>query len=619
MIAGFVMSSFNIVKAEETTSTAVTLINGKAVNEAMKKLAGDSLPSDNSIASLYLVNDAKITAFERVDAVNSGAAKENLSIDGSVVAWLNDTTIQWYTNAATVYLNTDCSYMFYGMSSLQSVNGLRTADASRVEDTSYMFAEDTGMTSLDLSGMDTTSVKSMKAMFENMNCLSNLNISDMVTENVTDMSEMFRKDASLTTLDLSSFTVSSDAITTAVSNTASSSSTASSAETNIVDIFKESALSKVYVGYDWKAALINDPKMIRVFTAWFDQTLVMASDTELKDISFTYSLTPGEAISSSDNGAEVIPGIVSSDSYITNSTFRSTDTAIKGTPSDPSFEGKKYMNAKAKVLIDTTQITEPGIYRYIITETTPLEGVDAGLFVLDPSTTRVLDVLAEYENEENISVTASVFHKTQTQLLGKTLDVNEKSSGFDNSYLLTTNDLVIRNSVSGNQGDSRHEYSYKFTVDGDIAGRQLTVVHNDGSVENILIDQNNHGEMNFTLKGSERITIKNIQKRSKYTITAEKELLKDEGIDVKATSSNASAGYSPAVCYSLDTDKSCYITNLSVSEDVDVTFLNIKNGVVPTGIILDTAPYTLSLLMGISGILLIQKKKKVQLSNDDEA
>ena len=138
--------------------------------------------------------------------------------------------------------------------------------------------------------------------------------------------------------------------------------------------------------------------------------------------------------------------------------------------------------------------------------------------------------------------------------------------------------MVIRNEVSGNQGDSRHAYNYTFVLDGDIAGRELTVVHNDGSVETIKIDASNHGELNFSLRGTERITIKNIQKRSKYTITAEKEALKDTGVDVKATPSNSKAEYSPAVCYSPDTEKTCYITNLSVNEDVDVIVATIAFG-----------------------------------------
>jgi|GEM_PF-1575069 len=640
--ASFVMSSLINVHAAETNTSVITLKSGKDINTALKALAGDTLPADSSVSSLYLVIDTKITGFERVDAVDTAAETRNLSEDGSAVAWLNGTTVQWYAGASTVYLNSDSSYMFYGLSALQSVNGLRTVDTTRVENTSYMFAEDADMASLDLSDISTIKVTNMKSMFAGMSSLSSLNISNMNTVNTTDMSEMFRRDASLTVLDLSSFTVTKNAVTTAAADSsttaatsapaaspeassqatavpsASSSTVSVSTETNITDMFKESALSKVYVGYTWLAELSKDPVMVRVFTTWFNQTLVMASDTELKDISFTYSLTPGASMNSSDTSDEVLPGIVTENCSIANASFHNTDTALKGTPADPSFEGKKYMTKKVKILIDTTQITEPGIYRYVITETTPLEGVDAGLFQLDESSTRILDILAEYQTEDSISVTASVFHKTQTQLLGKTLDVNEKSSGFDNSYLLTTNDLVIRNEVSGNQGDSRHAYNYTFVLDGDIAGRELTVVHNDGSVETIKIDASNHGELNFSLRGTERITIKNIQKRSKYTITAEKEALKDTGVDVKATPSNSKAEYSPAVCYSPDTEKTCYITNLSVNEDVDVTFLNVKNGVVPTGIILDTAPYTLSFLMGVGGILLIQRKKKLQNCAEEE-
>lgn len=598
MIAGFVMSSTVSANAEGNANTTITLLTGQEINAALKGLAGDALPADKSVTSLYLVSDAVITGFERSAEMNNDAAHVNLTQDGSAVAWLDGTTVKWYSEATTIYLNTDSSYLFYGMSALQSVKGLDSFNTSKVENFSAMFAGDAVMQKLDLTMLSTSSAKMMKQMFANMPSLTSLNINDMATGNVTDMSGMFAGDAALASIDLSSFTVKKDTTITS-------------------DIFKDSSLKKIYVGYAWEQDITADTRMIRVFTSWFNQTLVMASDTELKDISFTYSLEPGTAVAANGTSREVKPGILNENCIVGSADFASEDPTKPGTPSDPSFAGKKYMDKKVKILIGTDQFTEPGIYRYTVNESTSLEGVNAGLFQLDASTQRVLDILVEYPDNENMKVTASVFHKTQTELLGNTLDVNEKSSGFDNSYLLTTNDLVIRNSVSGNQGDARRTYNYVFKLDKDIAGRELSVIHNDGKVETIQIDANGHGELAFSLTGNERITIKDIQKKAMYTVTAEKEVLSKIGFDLYVTSSNAAAGYSQAVCCSTKDETSCYMTNLSVDEDVDITFLNVKNGVVPTGIILDTAPYTLSMVMGIVGIALIQKKKKMDKLDEE--
>ena len=607
MIAGFVMSSTVDVKAESTATTTITLLTGQQINEALKGLAGDVLPTDQSITSLYLVNDAVITGIERADKLDTTLPQVNLTEDGSAVAWLDGTTVKWYTEASTIYLNKDSSYMFYGMNHLTAVNDLQSFNASRVEDMSYLFTSDTSIVSLDITSLDTASVKNMKAMFSNMTALSSLTINNQVTAEVADMTEMFKNDTALQTLDLSSFKVKKDEADTKETNEA----------TIVTDMFTGSSLSKIFVSYDWAQDITSDQRFIRVFPAWVNQTLVMSSETELKDITFTYSLEAGSAMAASSTTNEIHSGLLNENCVIGSAAFTAKDPISSGTPSDSSFEGKKYMSKKVKILIAADQFTEPGIYRYTVNENTSLEGVNKGLFELDASKQRVLDLLVEYPDNQNLKVTASVFHKNQTELMGIKLDVNEKSTGFDNSYLLTTNDLVIHNAVSGNQGDERRQYNYIFKLDKDIADRQLTVVHSDGSVESITIDENGHGELSFSLTGNERITIKDIQKKAMYTVTSEKEALSQIGFDIYVSSTNAGASYSPAVCYALETETSCYMTNLSVDEDVDITFLNVKNGVVPTGIILDTAPYTLSMVMGIVGIALIQKKKKMDKLDEE--
>ena len=59
------------------------------------------------------------------------------------------------------------------------------------------------------------------------------------------------------------------------------------------------------------------------------------------------------------------------------------------------------------------------------------------------------------------------------------------------------------------------------------------------------------------------------------------------------------------------------VVNSAVSENVDITFTNVKNGIVPTGVIVDTAPYLLSVLLGSLGIFLIQAKKQRESTLDE--
>ena len=68
-----------------------------------------------------------------------------------------------------------------------------------------MFRDCSSLKSLDLSGLDTSSVKSMSSMFKGCSSLKSLDLSDLDASSTTDMSFMFYGCSSLDSLDLSSF------------------------------------------------------------------------------------------------------------------------------------------------------------------------------------------------------------------------------------------------------------------------------------------------------------------------------------------------------------------------------------------------------------------------------
>ncbi len=69
----------------------------------------------------------------------------------------------------------------------------------------YMFAECRNLSTLDLSGFDTSQVTDMSRMFGNCSSLSSLDVSSFDTSQVTSMSSMFSWCSSLSSLDLSNF------------------------------------------------------------------------------------------------------------------------------------------------------------------------------------------------------------------------------------------------------------------------------------------------------------------------------------------------------------------------------------------------------------------------------
>ena len=94
--------------------------------------------------------------------------------------------------------------MFYNCKALTSID-LSGFDTSNVTSMSTMFYNCNALTSLDLSGFDTSNVTSMANMFYGCRALTSLDISSFDTSNVTSMSGIFSECNNLISLDISGF------------------------------------------------------------------------------------------------------------------------------------------------------------------------------------------------------------------------------------------------------------------------------------------------------------------------------------------------------------------------------------------------------------------------------
>ena len=102
------------------------------------------------------------------------------------------------------HLLTNATYMFYGCSSLISID-LSSFNTTKIESMCGMFYYCSSLKSINLSSFNTTNVDSMRLMFCECSSLKSLDLSSFNTSNVYDMSSMFEGCYSLKTLDLSSF------------------------------------------------------------------------------------------------------------------------------------------------------------------------------------------------------------------------------------------------------------------------------------------------------------------------------------------------------------------------------------------------------------------------------
>ena len=90
---------------------------------------------------------------------------------------------------------------------------LTTVDLSGLDTSNYtnmnsMFQDCSSLTGLDLSGFDTSKVDTMISMFQDCRSLTSLDVSGFNTSNVANMQKMFSGCSSLTSLDVSSFNTS---------------------------------------------------------------------------------------------------------------------------------------------------------------------------------------------------------------------------------------------------------------------------------------------------------------------------------------------------------------------------------------------------------------------------
>lgn len=147
-------------------------------------------------------SSATSVIFNSAQAIPDGVELMDMShgYDGSVVGWLDGAVFYiTTTDNGTLYFNEDCYRMFYGRSTITSIE-FSGVDMNNVVDMSYMFYGCTKLSGVDLSELDLSNVADTSYMFYNCTAMKTVNIT---IPNVTTMRYMFYNCYGLTSLDLS--------------------------------------------------------------------------------------------------------------------------------------------------------------------------------------------------------------------------------------------------------------------------------------------------------------------------------------------------------------------------------------------------------------------------------
>ena len=341
----------------------------------------------------------------------------------------------------------------------------------------------------------------------------------------------------------------------------------------------------------------------------FYKYLVMDVDANVPNATFAFTVAPGTAIAATENRVAVLAGIgTPTIADVTFAPGNTTYTTKQGTDEVTLVSGQKYAKQTVTVSFSGISFPEPGIYRYIVTETaTTNQGVTN-----DESETRTLDVYVT-DNDGALEVSSYVLHTgTDAPAAGAdkgSADVSntgdklgDKSAGYTNTY--DTSNLTFSKTVSGNQASRDKYFAFTVTIRGAVAGTvydvdltkadvNISANPNDATTcignavtqpQRLTVPADGTVTQVFYLQHGQEITIKGLAKGTEYAVTENPE-------DYKQTAPDNASG-------------------TIVSEDVTAAFTNTRSGVIPTGVLLTVAPFAAIMAVGAVGIIVMVGKKR---------
>lgn len=378
-------------------------------------------------------------------------------------------------------------------------------------------------------------------------------------------------------------------------------------------------------------------------TTAFDKYLVMDAGAEVPNAAFTYAVTAGEAKEYSVEGKkfQVLAGVDANKVTMAGVDSANANTiafaAGDATKQDDNASVKNYDKTVQKYaqksgILDFSAVTftEPGVYRYILTESGTNQGVTN-----DADATRVIDVYVEDASTADgkaLSIAGYVLHSNENDSpeigmgdnMGSTGSYeNTKSQGFTNAY--STFNLTFRKEVAGNQASRDKYFVFTVKLSGavpgtkyavDLSNADTTILENDATniktavgnevdqnvmsqlasegggltnVSEIIVGEDGTATALFFLQHGQEITVKGLAVGTAYDVTENAEDYKSEAAAIE--------GYKDAA-------------KGTMGADVKTSYLNTRNGVIPTGVAMEVFPFVAAAGIGMTGVALIVSKRR---------
>lgn len=356
------------------------------------------------------------------------------------------------------------------------------------------------------------------------------------------------------------------------------------------------------------------------------------------NVTYTFTIAPvepakaqGATYSTVNDGTNSLAHVkagVDGSASITGGSFTSAETALTG--------GQATVTQNLTVTIDPTKFTAPGIYRYVITDTTTAETLyNAGISRPDGyDTTRYLDVYVRNANSSGFEVYGYVLcAENKTSIDSNTT----KDAGFDEEDTYKTVDVKVVKEVTGTMGDQNHDFPFSVTISN--SNLNYYVSDNTALTSTSGVDANGiYGTalttQTFDLKDSETYYIYGLNPKAtvSYTETNDTEDIYKVSITDKDNSAvnsvttietgkngTQTTGTLTVTDYnttnSSTTDGKLNFT-VEANNNSEIKFTNNLEQVSPTGVVLRFGPY---LIMAAAAVVLLVMASRRRKDTQDKS
>ncbi len=335
-------------------------------------------------------------------------------------------------------------------------------------------------------------------------------------------------------------------------------------------------------------------------TMTFNKYLAVANDATIPAASFSFTIGAGDAVS----GTTVVAGLSPTAVTVGTATFTANQATTAGAATDGIVNStdKKYATQSVTVDFSAVSFTEPGIYRYILTE----EASTATNITNDSVATRTIDVYVQ-NTVSGLSVGPYVMYSgTQTNAPAEDTPENPdptKSNQFVNEA--ASQNLTFSKTVSGNQASKDKYFKFTVTIEGagagtvvsvDMSGAKTTPAKSDATTytagvmaaantitgNTLTADADGKIEHDFYLAHGDSVVIKGLPKGCTYKVAEVNEDYTNENATQRGTVADAA---------------------------VSLTFTNTRGGVVPTGVMLTVVPGVVIVGIALFGLIVLKRKK----------